>query len=73
VAESTYPTAPNSKDIHHMKELTRLIMDYARCKSGVVIQEQDGSLTAVSKQEAAAHVAGMDASTRSLYMDVDDA
>lgn len=56
-----------------MKELTRLIMDYARCKSGVVIQEQDGSLTAVSKQEAAAHVAGMDASTRSLYMDVDDA
>jgi len=42
-------------------------------QSGVVIQERDGSLTAVSTQEAAAHVAGMDASTRSLYMDVDDA
>jgi hypothetical protein len=41
-------------------------------KSGVVIQEQDGSLTAVSAQEAAAHFTAMDASTRSLYMDVHD-
>ena len=41
-------------------------------KSGVVIQEQDGSLTAVSAQEAVAHFTAMDASTRSLYMDVHD-
>ncbi len=41
-------------------------------QSGVVIQEQNGSLRAVSPQESDAHVAAMDPSTRSLYMKVDD-
>jgi epoxyqueuosine reductase QueG len=40
---------------------------------GVVIQERDGSLTAVSPQEAAAHIEALDPSIRSLYMDMDDA
>ena len=41
-------------------------------QSGVVIQERNGSLKAVSTQEAADHVAAMDQSRRSLYTIVDN-
>jgi epoxyqueuosine reductase len=38
-------------------------------QSGVVIQERDGSLKAVSPQDAVVHVESLDKTTRSLYID----
>jgi len=38
-------------------------------QSGVVIQERDGSLKAVSPQDAVVHVESLDKATRSLYID----
>ncbi|RLC03694.1 MAG: hypothetical protein DRH90_10700 [Deltaproteobacteria bacterium] len=38
-------------------------------QSGAVIQERDGSLKAVSPQDAVVHVESLDKATRSLYID----
>ena len=57
---------------HPHKDVRKERYDMLR-QGGVVIQEADGSLRAVSPQEAAAHVAALDPSIRSLYVGVDDA
>jgi len=53
---------------HPDKVVRRERYDMLR-KSGVVVQEQDGSLKAVLPEEAAAHVESLEKSKRSLYTD----
>jgi len=66
-------TCGNCQLVCHPDKAVRKERYHMLKQSGVVIQARDGSLVAVSPQEAAAHVAAMDQAKRSLYTSIDDA